>query len=84
MESTQLYQNQLKERVEKALDSIRPFLEADGGNVKIVAIDEERIVYLTLLGACGTCPMSSMTLKAGIEEAVIKSVPEIKAVEAVR
>ncbi|MCG8341066.1 MAG: NifU family protein [Cytophagales bacterium] len=84
MESTQLYQEQLKERVEKALDSIRPFLEADGGNVKMVAIDEERIVYLTLLGACSTCPMSSMTLKAGIEETVIKSVPEIKAVETVR
>jgi Fe-S cluster biogenesis protein NfuA len=70
-------------RVEKALDTIRPYLEADGGNVKILEITDDFIVQLELLGACGTCPMSAMTLKAGVEEAIKKSVPEIIGVVAV-
>jgi Fe-S cluster biogenesis protein NfuA len=70
-------------RVEKALDTIRPYLEADGGNVKILEITDDFIVQLELLGACGTCPMSAMTLKAGVEEAIRKSVPEITGVVAV-
>lgn len=74
---------QLMERVEKALDTIRPYLEADGGNVKVLDITEDMIVKLELLGACGSCPMSAMTLKAGVEESIKKAVPEITAVEAV-
>jgi Fe-S cluster biogenesis protein NfuA len=74
--------NQLFQKVEAALNKIRPYLEADGGDVKIVSI-EEGIVRIELLGACGTCPMSTMTMKAGVEEAIIKAVPEIKAVEAI-
>jgi len=70
-------------RVDKALDSIRPYLEADGGNVKIIDITDEYVVQLELLGACGTCPMSAMTLKAGVEEAIKKAVPEITKVVAV-
>lgn len=70
-------------RVEKALDTIRPYLEADGGNVRILNITEENVLVLELLGACGSCPMSAMTLKAGVEEAVKKAVPEISRVEAV-
>lgn len=70
------------ERVEKALDSIRPYLEADGGNVRILSIEEGKVI-LELLGACGNCPMSTMTLKAGVEEAIKKAVPEITSVEAV-
>lgn len=70
-------------RVDKALDSIRPYLEADGGNVKILDITDEYVVQLELLGACGTCPMSAMTLKAGVEEAIKKAVPEITKVVAV-
>lgn len=73
----------LMPRVEQALDTIRPYLEADGGNVKILEITEERVVKLELLGACGTCPMSAMTLKAGVEEAIKRAVPEISAVQAV-
>lgn len=73
---------ELLQRVEKALDSIRPYLEADGGNVSIEEITSENVVKLKLLGACGSCPMSIMTLKAGIEEAIKKAVPEISAVEA--
>ena len=74
---------ELLQRVELALDSIRPYLEADGGNVSVEEITADKVVRLRLLGACGSCPMSIMTLKAGIEEAVKKAVPEIIGVEAV-
>jgi Fe-S cluster biogenesis protein NfuA len=67
----------LLERVERALDSIRPYLRSDGGNVRVVEIDAEYVVHVELLGACGHCPMSPMTLKAGVEEAIKGAVPEI-------
>lgn len=73
----------LFQRVETALDNIRPYLEADGGNVKILEITGDMIVKLELLGACGSCPMSAMTLKAGVEESIKKAVPEIREVLAV-
>lgn len=73
----------LIERVEQALDSIRPYLIADGGNVKVLSIDEHFVVELELLGSCGSCPMSAMTLKAGVEESIKRAVPEITAVKAV-
>jgi Fe-S cluster biogenesis protein NfuA len=73
----------LLQRVESALDTIRPYLEADGGNVSIEEITPDYIVKLKLLGSCGSCPMSIMTLKAGIEEAIKKAVPEILGVEAI-
>jgi Fe-S cluster biogenesis protein NfuA len=72
----------LKARVEKALDSIRPALMADGGNVELVDI-EDGIVKVRLQGACGTCPSALMTLKQGIEVRVKEDVPEILEVEAV-
>lgn len=75
--------NNLLEQVEKALDTIRPYLETDGGNVRVLEIDENNIVKLEMLGACGTCPMSPMTLKAGVEEAIKKAVPEIRSVIAI-
>jgi Fe-S cluster biogenesis protein NfuA len=65
--STTTENTDLLERVESALESIRPYLITDGGNVRIVEITEDMIVKLELLGACGTCPMSAMTLKAGVE-----------------
>jgi len=74
--------SELMERVEKALDSIRPALMADGGNVELVAV-EDGIVKVRLKGACGTCPSALMTLKQGIEVRVKEEVPEIKEVEAV-
>ncbi len=74
--------SELMERVEKALDSIRPALMADGGNVELVAVDDG-IVKVRLQGACGTCPSALMTLKQGIEVRVKEEVPEIKEVEAV-
>ena len=70
-------------KIDQALDNIRPYLETDGGNVKIVEVTDDLIVRLELLGACGSCPMSTMTLKAGVEEAIRKVVPQVKAVEAV-
>ncbi|MVN90968.1 NifU family protein [Mucilaginibacter aquatilis] len=73
----------LVEEVETALDTIRPYLEADGGNVSVEEITPEKVVRLKLLGSCGSCPMSIMTLKAGIEQAIMKAVPEITAVEAI-
>ena len=76
-------QETLDTRVEAALDSIRPYMEADGGNVKILEITADNVLRLELLGNCGSCPMSAMTLKAGVEEAIKRAVPEITAVEAV-
>ena len=70
-------------RIESALDQIRPYLEADGGNVKVLEVTDDMVLKLELLGACGSCPMSTMTLKAGVEQSVLKAVPEIKAVEAI-
>ena len=73
----------LTDQVEAALDTIRPYLEADGGNVSVEEITPEKVVRLKLLGSCGSCPMSIMTLKAGIEQAILKAVPEITGIEAV-
>lgn len=73
----------LTERVEQALETIRPYLIADGGDVAIEEITSEMVVKLRLLGNCGSCKMSFMTMKAGIEQAIMKAVPEITAVEAV-
>ncbi|MGB0368755.1 MAG: NifU family protein [Flavobacteriales bacterium] len=75
--------SKLKVKVEDALQTMRPFLEADGGDMELVDITDEMVVQVRLLGSCKTCGMSEMTLKAGIEEAVKRSVPEIIAVEAV-
>jgi Fe-S cluster biogenesis protein NfuA len=73
----------LLNQVEAALDTIRPYLEADGGNVSVEEITPEGVVKLKLLGSCGSCPMSIMTLKAGIEQAIKKAVPDITAIEAI-
>ena len=73
----------LLEQVEKALDTIRPYLEADGGNVSVEEITPENVVRVKLLGSCGSCPMSIMTLKAGIEQAILREVPEIAGIEAI-
>ncbi len=70
-------------RVEGVIDQIRPYLQADGGNIRFVDITEENVVNVELLGACGSCPMSTMTLKAGVEQAMKKAIPEVKSVEAI-
>jgi len=75
--------NELWNRVDDSLNSVRPYLEKDGGNVEIVEITDSKVVKLRLLGACETCPQSLMTLKSGIEESIKRDVPEIKAIETV-
>ena len=70
-------------RIEAALDQIRPYLQADGGDVKVLEITPEMVLKLEMVGACGTCPMSTMTLKAGVEQAIKKAIPEIRSVEAI-
>ena len=73
----------LNARVEKALDNIRPYLITDGGNVRILEITKDHNLRLEFLGNCGNCPMSTMTFKAGVEEAVKKAVPEINVIEVI-
>ncbi len=73
----------MRDAVEKALNKIRPMLQADGGDVKLVEITEEGVVRVELTGACKGCPMSTITLRMGIERYLKKEVPEVKAVEAV-
>ncbi len=72
-----------KSRVEEALNQIRPALQRDGGNVELVDVTPEGVVKVKLVGACGTCPMSVLTLKRGIEATLKQRVPEIVSVESV-
>jgi Fe-S cluster biogenesis protein NfuA len=72
----------LFKRVENALEQLRPYLEADSGNVSLKNITDDMIVQLRFHGACSNCSMSAMTLKAGIEETILRMVPEIKGVTA--
>jgi Fe-S cluster biogenesis protein NfuA len=80
---TAVSNQELFDRVEKALDSIRPYLKSDGGDVKLLEVTPDNDVKLELLGNCSSCAMSAMTLRAGVEEAIRKMAPEIKAVVAV-
>ena len=73
----------MKEEILKALESIRPFLQADNGDVELVEVTEDGIVKVKLTGDCENCPMSVMTLRAGIEIALMRQVPGIKRIEAV-
>ena len=72
----------MKEKVEVALDKIRPALRADGGDVELVDV-KEGVVTVRLTGACGSCPMSTMTLRMGVERVIREEVPEIKELVAV-
>jgi len=73
----------VEEKVQQVLTAIRPYLQADGGDVEFVAL-EDSVVKVRLTGACGGCPFATMTLKNGIEAAIKRQIPEIKAVEAVQ
>ncbi|HPH46653.1 MAG TPA: NifU family protein [Chryseolinea sp.] len=73
----------ITKNIETALDSIRPYLMADGGNVKVLELSSDNVLKLEFVGACGSCPMSTMTFKAGVEEAIKKAVPEVKSIEVV-
>lgn len=73
----------MEDEILKALDSIRPFLQADSGDVEFVEVSDDGIVKVKLTGACKICPMSVMTLRAGIERSLLRQVPGIRRVEAV-
>ena len=70
----------MKEKIEAALNKIRPSLQADGGNVELVDVSADGVVKVKMTGACGGCPMSQMTLKMGIEKVLKQEVPEVKEV----
>jgi Fe-S cluster biogenesis protein NfuA len=70
----------IQERVLKAMERIRPYLQSDGGDIELVEISEDLTVKVKLTGACYGCPYSMMTLKSGVEQALMKEVPEIKGV----
>jgi Fe-S cluster biogenesis protein NfuA len=74
---------ELERKVRNVLDQIRPYLQQDGGDIQFISLSEENIVNVELMGACGSCPYSLMTLKNGVETAIQKAIPEVKAVEAV-
>jgi len=73
----------MKDKIEKALEEIRPALMADGGNVELVDVTDKGVVKVRLTGACGCCPMSTYTLKLGIEQRLKELVPEVESVEQV-
>ncbi len=73
----------LREKVQGALNKVRPALQADGGDVELIDVDEDGVVKLKLQGACAGCPMSQMTLKMGIEKVLKQNVPEVDRVESV-
>ena len=74
---------ELIQRVDEALNDVRPHLAVDGGNVEVVDVTEDHIVKIKWLGTCENCSMSLMTMKAGIEQALIGKIPEVSAVEAI-
>ena len=73
----------MEDRIEKALDRVRPFLRADGGDVKFRRLRADGILEVTWEGTCLICPMSVLTLRAGVERVIMKEIPEVKRVEAV-
>ncbi len=74
---------ELREKIEDALKKVRPSLQADGGDVQLVDVGDDGVVKVKLMGACGGCPMSQMTLKNGIEKILKENVPEVSSVESI-
>ncbi len=70
----------MKEKVEEVLKKVRPMLQRDGGDIELVSVDESGVVKVRLRGACGACPMSTMTLKMGVEKALKQEIPAVKEV----
>ncbi len=72
-----------RDRIEEVLESIRPALHADGGDVELIDFDEdEGVVQVRLMGACGSCPISMMTLRQGIERRLVRQIPQVRTVQA--
>lgn len=77
------HSEELRERIDRALDELRPFLKSDGGDIKVLAVREDLTVEVELQGACAHCAQAAMTMRAGVEEAVRRVVPEVQRVVAV-
>lgn len=75
--------SEIREKIEATLDTIRPYLELDGGNIEVVDITEDMLIRVRLLGNCESCPMSFMTMKASVEETLKRMIPGLKGVEAI-
>jgi Fe-S cluster biogenesis protein NfuA len=73
----------VKEKVQKIIDEIRPALQADGGNIELIDVGKDGVVKVRLMGACGSCPMSQLTLKRGVEARLKAKIPEVKEVVSV-
>jgi len=74
---------ELETKVRNVIEQIRPYLQADGGDISFVELTSDNVVNVELHGACGSCPFSRMTLKNGVEDAMKKAIPEVKSVEAI-
>ncbi len=79
----QVNQIELEKKVKNVLEQIRPYLQSDGGDIRFINMTEDNVVNVELMGACGSCPYSIMTLKNGVETAIKKALPDVKAVEAI-
>ena len=75
--------SELERKIKNVLDQIRPYLQSDGGDIRYIGLTEDNVVNVELTGACGSCPYSIITLKNGVETAIKKAIPAVKAVEAV-
>lgn len=81
--SAEGHSEELRERIDRALDELRPFLKSDGGDIKVLAVREDLTVEVELQGTCAHCAQAAMTMRAGVEEAVRRVVPEVQRVVAV-
>ena len=75
--------SELERKVKNVLEQIRPYLQSDGGDIRFINMTEDNVVNVELMGACGSCPYSIMTLKNGVETAIKKALPDVKSVEAI-
>lgn len=74
---------EINQKVENVLEQVRPYLQQDGGDIKFIELTDDNVVNVELIGACGSCPFSTMTLKNGVEATLKKAIPEIKEVVAI-
>ena len=80
---TEINKEAIKQKVLNVLEQVRPYLQNDGGDIEFIGLTDDMIVNVKLVGACGSCPYSTQTLKNGVEAAIVKAIPEIKSVESV-
>jgi Fe-S cluster biogenesis protein NfuA len=83
MTTVKQHNAELMQRIEKSLDTLRPYLETDGGNIEVVEVTSDHVLKVRLIGNCEACPMSITTMKAGVEQAILREIPEILRVEAI-